>query len=149
MRPSRRRRSKSAFARRRFFLRMTSLTGGPYAIRRAFTDLYCQALATFLSPGLEDSAPSLGLHPSPKAVHPLAAAHLGLPRSFRHSDYLSKSGLRLAIIPSFRTTCKFPARQETFACLAGLLVKGRAECGARRSIDRLTLNALNRLTCVL
>ncbi len=65
---------------------MTSLTGGPYAIRRAFTDLYCQALATFLSPGLEDSAPSFGLHPSPKAVHPLAPTHFGLPRSFRHSN---------------------------------------------------------------
>jgi hypothetical protein len=86
VRPSRRRRSKSAFARRRFFLRMTSLAGGPYATRRAFIDLCGQAMATFLSPGLEDSASSLGFHPSPKAMHALAAADLGLPCSFRHSN---------------------------------------------------------------
>jgi hypothetical protein len=56
----------------------------PYATRRAFTDLYCQAMATFLSPGLEDSASSPGFHSSPKAVYALATTHLGLPCSFRH-----------------------------------------------------------------
>jgi len=65
---------------------MTSLTGDPYAACRAFTDLYGQALATFLSPGLEDQAPSPGFHPSPKAVHAFAMAHFGLPRSFWHSN---------------------------------------------------------------
>ena len=87
VRPSRRRRAKSAFARRRFFLRMTSLAGGPtpHAGRSPFY-LYGQAMATLPSPSLEDSASPLGFHPSPKAVHALAAADLGLPRSFRHSN---------------------------------------------------------------
>ena len=84
-RPSRRRRSKSSFFRRRYSLRMTTLAAGVLASRaRRYSSLDRQLVAAFGSPCLEDPASPSGFHPRPKAVHTHALALFGLPRSFRH-----------------------------------------------------------------
>jgi hypothetical protein len=61
-----------------------------------------------------------------------------------------QSGLRLAIIPSFLATCKFPGRHEIRNCQACSGNRwARRGHRARQCGNRWTLPALYRLTCIL
>jgi hypothetical protein len=62
-------------------------TSGPclLALGQELTPLHRQLVAPLAPPGLENGPPAFGFHSRPKSVHSLSAAHLGLPRSLRHS----------------------------------------------------------------
>lgn len=82
--PSRRMRTKSELARKRYFLRIAALAQAELPQARHCLVSHGQLVTAPAPSPLQDGLPALGLHPRPKSVLSFPTPDLRLPGSFRH-----------------------------------------------------------------